>query len=70
MSADDEFLRRLWPKVKKAVESYYGVEVDEVRTINVRGKTKRFGRKFGKKKNWKKAYVTLSEGHAIPLFEA
>ena len=57
-------------QVKKAVETFYDVEVEAVRTINVRGKTKRFGRKFGKKKNWKKAYVTLSEGHAIPLFEA
>ena len=56
-------------QVKRAVESFYEVEVDGVRTINVRGKSKRFGRKIGKKKNWKKAYVTLSEGHSIPLFE-
>lgn len=57
-------------QIKKAVEAFYGVEVDEVRTVNVRGKMKRFGRRFGKRKNWKKAYVTLSEGHVIPIFEA
>lgn len=56
-------------QIKKAVESFYGVDVDEVRTVNVRGKVKRFGRRFGKRKNWKKAYVTVSEGHSIPIFE-
>ena len=56
-------------QIKRAVEQYYNVEVDEVRTINQRGKSKRFGRRVGKRRNWKKAYVTLSEGHDIPLFE-
>ena len=56
-------------QIKKAIESYYGVEVDVVRTINMRGKSKRFGRRMGKRSNWKKAYVTLSEGHELPLFE-
>ena len=51
------------------MEQFYGVEVDEVRTIQMRGKVKRFGRHYGKRKNWKKAYVTLAEGHEIPLFE-
>ena len=57
-------------QIKKAVEQFYGVEVEEVRTINMRGKVKRFGRHYGKRKNWKKAYVTLAEGHEIPLYEA
>ena len=56
-------------QIKCAVEQFYGVEVDEVRTIQMRGKVKRFGRHYGKRKNWKKAYVTLAEGHEIPLFE-
>ena len=56
-------------QIKRAVEQFYGVEVDEVRTIQMRGKMKRFGRHYGKRKNWKKAYVTLAEGHEIPLFE-
>ena len=57
-------------QIKKAVESFYGVTVEEVRTIVVRGKIKRFGRRYGKRKNWKKAYVTVAEGDSIPLLEA
>jgi len=57
-------------QIKKAVESFYGVTVEEVRTIVVRGKIKRFGRHYGKRKNWKKAYVTVAEGDSIPLLEA
>jgi large subunit ribosomal protein L23 len=55
-------------QVKRAIESFYGVQVDCVRTLVVRGKTKRFGRRFGKRRNWKKAYVTLAEGHSLNLF--
>lgn len=57
------------PQVKKAIQDYYGVQVDDVRTVIVRGKNKRFGRHYGKRKNWKKAYVTLAEGQALSLFE-
>jgi len=35
----------------------------------VRGKVKRFGRFYGKRKNWKKAFVTLVEGQTLNLFE-
>jgi len=57
------------PRIKAAIESYYRVEVDAVRTAVVRGKVKRFGRRIGRRKNWKKAYVTLAEGHVLNLFE-
>lgn len=57
-------------QIKNAIEAYYGVNVETVRTIVVRGKIKRFGKYFGKRKNWKKAYVTVAEGDSIPLFEA
>ncbi len=57
------------PQIRRAVEGFYGVAVERVRTLVVRGKVKRFGRRFGKRKNWKKAYVTLSEGHELNLFE-
>lgn len=57
-------------QIKNAIEAYYGVSVEDVRTIVVRGKIKRFGRYYGKRKNWKKAYVTVAEGDSIPLFEA
>ncbi|MCB9676508.1 MAG: 50S ribosomal protein L23 [Alphaproteobacteria bacterium] len=55
--------------VKRAIESFYGVEVESVRTLVVRGKMKRFGRHYGKRSNWKKAYVTLAEGHSINIYE-
>jgi large subunit ribosomal protein L23 len=57
------------PQIKKAIEALYDVQVDVVRTAVVRGKNKRFGRFFGKRKNWKKAFVTLSEGQTLNLFE-
>jgi large subunit ribosomal protein L23 len=57
-------------QVKRAIESFYGVDVETVRTLVVRGKTKRFGRHYGKRKNWKKAYVTLAEGHSINLYDS
>jgi large subunit ribosomal protein L23 len=56
-------------RVKRAVEEFYGVRVESVRTLIVRGKSKRFGRHFGKRRNWKKAYVTLAEGETINVFE-
>lgn len=57
-------------QIAKAIGSFYDVEVESVRTLVMRGKTKRFGRYFGKRSNWKKAYVTLAEGNSIPLYEA
>jgi large subunit ribosomal protein L23 len=55
-------------QIKQAVESYFQVEVKDVRTLIVRGKIKRAGKYSGKRSNWKKAYVTLKEGHGIELF--
>ena len=45
----------------------FQVKVAAVRTTNMQGKQKRFGRTFGKRKDWKKAYVRLEEGHDIDL---
>lgn len=57
-------------QIANAIEDFYGVKVDTVRTLVVRGKSKRFGRHNGKRSNWKKAYVTLSAGETINLYEA
>ncbi len=57
-------------QIKDAVEKLFGVKVDVVRTVNVRGKTKRHGRHTGRRSDWKKAYVTLIEGDNIQLFES
>ncbi|HOO05204.1 MAG: 50S ribosomal protein L23 [Ruminococcus sp.] len=58
------------PEIKKAVEKLFGVEVDKVTTMNVRGKEKRMGRFVGTTASWKKAIVTLTEdSKAIEFFE-
>ena len=57
-------------QIKAAVQSVFGVTVEDVRTVVVRGKTKRFGRYYGKRSNWKKAYVRLAEGDALNFFES
>jgi large subunit ribosomal protein L23 len=57
-------------QIKEAIERYFNVKVEDVRTVNVRGKFKRFGRFYGKRSNWKKAYVTLAQGHSLNFLEA
>ncbi|NJK89944.1 MAG: 50S ribosomal protein L23 [Myxococcales bacterium] len=55
-------------EIRQAVQNAFNVEVDDVRTMVVRGKIKRRGRHVGRRSNWKKAIVTLSEGHSIDFF--
>lgn len=55
--------------IKKAVSNLYGVEVLNVRVINSIGKSVRYGRTFGKRKDWKKAIVTLAPGEKIEIYE-
>jgi large subunit ribosomal protein L23 len=52
-------------EIKAAVESNFDVEVEGVRTVNVKGKTKRTGQRIGRRNDWKKAYVTLKEGSEL-----
>ncbi len=54
-------------QIRKAVELAFGVEVAAVNVVNVAGKVKRFGQSFGKRPDWKKAYVRLKPGHTIEL---
>ena len=53
------------PEIAQAVELMFDVKVDQVRTVNVKGKQKRFGAIMGQRNSWKKAYVRLQEGHDI-----
>lgn len=53
------------PEIKEAVEKLFSVKVTSIQTLNVKGKTKRFGQSVGKRSDWKKAYVTLAEGQEI-----
>ena len=52
-------------EIKKAVELMFDVKVDSVCTLNVKGKSRRFGRTIGRTQDWKKAYVRLQEGSKI-----
>lgn len=56
-------------EIKKAVEKLFKVTVTEVRTQNRLGKPKRLGRFQGRRKDWKKAIVTLKEGDRVDFFE-
>jgi large subunit ribosomal protein L23 len=53
------------PEIKAAVEAMFKVQVESVQVVNVTGKTKRFGRFTGRRRNWKKAYVCLKPGQEI-----
>lgn len=57
-------------EIKKAVEALFEVKVQAVRTSNVKGKQKFFGRVAGKRASWKKAYVSLAEGQDIDFLGA
>lgn len=56
-------------EIKKAVQSLFSVQVEGVRTQQIKGKFKRRGRVIGKRKDWKKAIVTLKSGERIEFFE-
>jgi large subunit ribosomal protein L23 len=55
------------PQIKEAVEAVFGVKVKAVNTTITKGKVKRFKGIAGKRKDVKKAYVTLEEGNAIDV---
>ncbi|MBI4302499.1 MAG: 50S ribosomal protein L23 [Chloroflexi bacterium] len=56
-------------QIKEAVEKAFNVKVLVVNVIHVPGKRRRVGRQQGMTCSWKKAVVTLHEGHKIELFE-
>ena len=56
-------------EIKKAIENIFNVNVVGVKTMQVKGKTKQRGRIVGKRRNWKKAIVTLMPGERIDFFE-
>lgn len=57
-------------EIKNAVETIFGVKVASVNTMNMLGKNKRMGVHVGKKADWKKAIITLTEeSKTIEFFE-
>ena len=55
------------PQIREAVENLFGVKVKAVNTTITKGKVKRFRGQPGKRRDVKKAYVTLEEGNTIDV---
>lgn len=55
-------------EIRDAVQSIFDVKVLRVNTMNRQGKKKRFGYRYGKRKDTKRAVVTLAPGNTIDLF--
>ncbi len=56
-------------EIAKAIEEIFDVNVQKVNTMNMKGKVKRRGMDVGRRKNWKKAIVTLTDdSKAIEMF--
>ena len=53
------------PEIKAAVELMFKVEVADVNIVNIKGKTKRFGGRVGRRDHVKKAYVALKPGQEL-----
>lgn len=56
-------------EISKAIKEVYGVKPADVNVINVKGKKVRFGRTMGKRKDTRKAIVTLAKGESINIYE-
>lgn len=56
-------------EIRQAVETLFKTKVLDVRTMNIKGKTRRMGRNTGKRADWKKAMVKLASGEHIEFFE-
>ncbi|MFO8049900.1 MAG: 50S ribosomal protein L23 [Desulfosudaceae bacterium] len=56
-------------EIARAVEYLFKTKVKSVRTMQIKGKKKRLGRFMGKRRDWKKAIVTLMPGERIDFFD-
>ncbi len=71
---DNKYVFKVLPnankiEIKNVIEKNFNVDVLNVRTINVCGKSKRLGKFVGRTSDWKKAIVTVKEGQKIAEFE-
>ena len=53
--------------IKVAVEKLFDVKVEAVNVVNVKGKSKAFKFRMGRRPDWRKAYVKLAEGQSIDV---
>lgn len=55
-------------QIKSTTEKLFGVKVEDVNTMVIRGKEKRVGKSSGRQSNYKKAVLTIAEGSDLDLF--
>jgi len=72
LEAKNKYVFKVSPKankieIKKAIESLYGVEVINVRIINIPRKQRRLGKQKGWRKGYKKAIIRIKEGQRIEV---
>ena len=56
-------------EIRQAIETIFDVKVTSVNTMNRKGKQKRTGATLGRRKDTKRALVTLADGDSIDVFE-
>jgi len=56
-------------EVANAVEEVYGIKPVSINIVNIEGKRKGQGKRAGRRKDWKKAVVTLPKGKTIDIYE-
>ncbi len=56
-------------EIKKAVEELFNVHVEDVKTMNMNGKSKRYGQHKYTRSDWKKAIVKLKAGDTVEFYE-
>ncbi|MCG2691137.1 50S ribosomal protein L23 [Candidatus Parcubacteria bacterium] len=74
MNAENKYIFEVAKKankieIAKAVIEVYGIKPVSVNIIKMQGKKTRYGKIAGKRKDWKKAVVTLPEGESIKVYE-
>jgi large subunit ribosomal protein L23 len=74
LSAENKYVFAVAPRANKievarAIKDVYGVKPVKVNIVKVRGKQVRYGRTLGKRKDWKKAIITLPAGESINVYE-
>ena len=57
-------------QVRAAIEAFFKVDVAAVNMVNIKGKTRRFGRSVGRRQDSRKAYITLAPGQEINFAES
>jgi len=56
-------------EISKAVQTMYGIKPIKINIVNMLGKSVRFGRRSGSRKNWKKAVVHMPKGTKLEIYE-